>query len=116
MCIRDRCEAPAACAVAVDIAVPNAAAPTPAAPTPGEDDGSEWVPPHILKKQKAKEANEQRERKRREAAARLEAAASVFESAIGAPDGVSAASMVVLRRGQVVLARGVGRVAPAPAA
>ena len=42
--------------------------------------------------------------------ARLEAAASVYESAIGAPDGVSAASMVVLRRGQVVLARGFGRV------
>ena len=48
--------------------------------------------------------------------ARLEAAASVYESAIGAPDGVSAASMVVLRRGQVVLARGFGRVAPDPEA
>eukprot|EP01045_Picozoa_sp_COSAG04_P025701 COSAG04_NODE_3423_length_2824_cov_2.216514_3_plen_289_part_00 len=48
--------------------------------------------------------------------ARLEAAASVYESAIGAPDGVSAASMVVLRRGQVVLARGFGRVAPQPEA
>lgn len=43
-------------------------------PLPGEDET--WVPPHILKKRKAKLANEERERRRAEAATALEAEAN----------------------------------------
>ena len=43
---------------------------------------------------------------------RLEAAAELLQSAMGTADGISAASIVVVRKGAIVLSRGFGQLAP----